>query len=143
MGTLTDIADAVVTDLDAATLSLEFTAARTTAPDIIRKDMGDTLYIYVAPIGFETAPVSRGLTTQRDYTVDLAVMKGVDDSANSTLDPLCALVEEIAEFFAGKKLDSPAARCVAVIAPAVCDPESIRDSLLFIGALSFTFRMVS
>jgi len=96
----TDIADAVVAQLNEASLSHDFTAVRKHQPQKKRSDAG-TLAVTVIPFGWTMQSHADRSRTQDDYTVDVVVQKSIAPTAagehdEDALDEMDALVEEIA-----------------------------------------------
>lgn len=139
MATIIQIADAVVTQLNAATLSQPLTAARLYAPSFELPDM-ETLHVTVVPRGIASTSLDR----KRDsfsYEIDLAVQKKTD-MAQASLDALMTLVEEIADHFRTEPLASfPGARCVDVKNVPVFSQEHLDELRQFTSVLTLTFRM--
>jgi len=145
VATLTDIADAVVAELNGHTFSLSFTAARMYRPLFDLKELS-TLHVTVAPAGFTVEPLDRA-RNQEEYVIDVAVQQAPDPLDNAHLDPLAGLVEEIAAFF---RLRRPATYATAICIKAALAPGSDRGFLvehldemrLFTSILALTFRVV-
>jgi hypothetical protein len=101
MSLATTIADAIVTALNAAVdddeFSLSFAAERRYLPIRNLADL-ETLSVSVVLKGVDYAQFTRG-KSQRIVQVDIAVQKKYDTEANTELDPLLALSEEIADYF--------------------------------------------
>ena len=140
MATITDIADAVVQELNAGSWSLPLSAERHYRPLFDLADMA-ALHVTVVPKGVvvERADWSR---SQFDYQVDVAVQKKVAAVDNATLDPLTALVQEVADFLRGRRLAAlPAAMCVAVRNEPIYAPEHLDELRQFTSVLTFTYRV--
>lgn len=139
MATIIQIADAVVAQLNAATLSQPLNAARLYAPSFELPDM-ETLHVTVVPRGIASTSLDR----KRDsfsFDIDLAVQKKTD-MAQASLDALMTLVEEIADHFRAEPLGSfPAARCVDVKNVPVYSQEHLDELRQFTSVLTLTFRM--
>jgi len=100
VSTLIAVADAVVADLNAAAFSQAFTAVRYYRPVFDLAAM-DALHVSVVPKAMTSEVLSRS-RTQDEYQVDVAVQRKV--AAEADLDPLLALVEEIADHVRFKRL---------------------------------------
>ena len=145
MATLTDIADAVVAELNGHTFSQPFTAARMYRPLFDLKELS-TLHVTVAPAGFTVEPIDRA-RNQEEYVIDVAVQQAPDPLDNAHLDPLAGLVEEVAAFF---RLRRPTTYSAAICVKAALAPGSDRGFLvehmdemrLFTSILALTFRVV-
>ena len=141
MAVIIDIADAVVAELNGATLSLPLTAERHYRPIFDLKDM-KTLHVTVVPKGVEVTPAGRS-NNQYDYQVDVAVQKKFAKGDAAELDPLVGLVEEIADFFRLRRLTAQAtAVWRRTEHPTVYAPEHMDELRQFTSVLTFTFRIV-
>tara|TARA_R110002051_G_scaffold14483_2_gene46939 strand:+ start:364 stop:795 length:432 start_codon:yes stop_codon:yes gene_type:complete len=96
------IADAIVTKLNADTFDLSFTAVRKYAPLYRLRDM-DTLHVTVVPSS-ETITQLHRTKQVHEYTIDVGVQQRFSSDANTTIDPLADLVQDIADAFAGASL---------------------------------------
>ena len=104
MPVITQIADAVVATLNAATLSQPVTATRAYLP---RAEVADlkSLKVTVVPSSVVNASVSRS-QSQQDVAIDVAIQKKPGNEQNASFDPLLALAEEIGDLFRSKRLES-------------------------------------
>jgi hypothetical protein len=141
MATITDIADAVVAELNGHTFSQSLTAVRYYRPVF---DLGEmqTLHVSVVPKGvtIERADRSRN---QYDFAIDVAVQKKFSSGDAAELDPLMALVEEIADFFRLRRLAAyPDAVWVRTDNVPVYAPEHLEEFRQFTSVLTLTFRVV-
>ena len=138
---IVQIADQVATELNTATFSQPFTAARLFLPLFELKDL-ETLRVSVVPRSIGTSIHTRK-QTQNDYGVDIGIQKRVDNS-DAAVDPLLFLVEEIAEFFKFQRL---AGATNAVWISTENDPvyaADHRETLrVFTSVLTLTFRVYS
>lgn len=138
---LLQVADAVVTALNAAKLSQKFTATREYRPEFELTEMG-TLHVTVVPRGIEVSPESRGKAAY-EYKVDVGVQKRFEKGDAAELDPLMQLVEEIAGLFRLARLASfPQAIWVKTEHAPVFAPEHMEGLRQFTSILSFSFRVV-
>ena len=139
---LAQIADAVVTELNAATLSQPFTAQRFYLPVFDLGEMKD-LHVSVVPKGVTVQPAGRTLL-QHDYSIDVAVQKKAAPDDTSTIDGLMVLVEEIAAFFKLRSLTGipgPGAWVKTEHAP-VYSPEHMEQYRQFTSVITLTFRVI-
>jgi len=137
---ITNIADAVVTELNGHTFSRALTAVRYYRPVF---DLGEmqTLHVSVVPKGvtIERADRSRN---QYDFAIDVAVQKKFETGDAAELDPLMTLVEEIADFFRLRRLTSyPDAVWVRTDNVPVYAPEHLEEFRQFTSVLTLTFRV--
>ena len=140
MATITDIADAVVAELNGHTFSQSLVAVRYYRPVF---DLGEmrTLHVSVVPKGvtIERADRSRN---QYDFAIDVAVQKKFEKGDAAELDPLMALVEEVADFFRLRRLAAyPDAVWVRTDNVPVYAPEHLEEFRQFTSVLSLTFRV--
>ena len=140
MATITDIADAVVAELNSHTFSQPFTAQRFYRPVF---DLGEmqTLHVSVVPKGvtIERADRSRN---QYDFAIDVAVQQKFQTGDNAELDALMALVEEIADFFRLRRLTAyQDAVWVRTDNVPVYAPEHLEELRQFTSVLTLTFRV--
>jgi len=140
MAVVTDIADAVVAEMNGHTFSQVFTAVRTYDTTLPLEDAG-TLRVTVVPKALAEEVASR-TTDQVDYVVDVGVRKKPASVSNAEMDPLVALVEEIRAFFRRRRLAAyPGAMCVRTPIEPVFAPEHLREYGQFTSILSLTFRV--
>jgi len=141
MAVVTDLADAVVAELNAATFSQPVTAERHYLPQFDLPEM-KTLHVTVVPKGvvLSTSDRARG---QGDYSIDIAVQKKFETDENTELDPLVALVEEIADHFRARRLASyPNAAWLKTEQTVLYAPEHIHELRQFTSVLTLTYRVV-
>lgn len=141
MPLITQVAEAVVAELNAATFSQPITATRSYLPRVELADL-KVLKVTVVPSSVTVAAVSRS-QTHRDVAIDVAVQKKLGQEQNISLDPLLTLAEEIAEHFRAKRLDSfPGALCVKTEFKPIYAPEHIEQLRTFTSVLTLTFRVI-
>ena len=141
MALIVDIADAVVTELNAGTFSQTLEAVRLYRPQFDLVEMKD-LHVTVAPKAVEAATVSRSVV-QYDVSVDVAVQKKLETETNDEIDPLVNLVEEIATFFRLRRLaEYPNASWLSTTNEPVYSPGHLEELRQFTSVLTLTFRVV-
>jgi hypothetical protein len=141
MAVVTDIADAVVAELNGHTFSQPLTAARYYRPLFDLKDMA-ALHVSVVPKGVSVERLDRS-RHQEEYQVDVAVQKKVEALDNATLDALAGLVEEIRLFLQDRRLTSyPAAVWLRTENVPIYAPEHLDELRQFTSVLTLTFRVV-
>jgi len=141
MALIVDIAEAVVVELNAGEFSQEFTAVRLYRPQFDHAEMHE-LHETVVPKGVATSIASRS-GVQCDVSVDVAVQKKLASEGNAEIDPLMGLVEEIADFFRGRKLSEyPRASWVATANEPVYSPGHLEELRQFTSVLTVTFRVM-
>lgn len=139
MALIADIADAVVTELNAGSFSVPFTAERLYRPDFELPDMKD-LRVSVVPHGLEMSTAGRALS-QHDVQIDLAVQKKLDAADNAEIDALMGLVEELAEFLRTKRQFGDAVWVRTENSP-VYSQEHLGELRQFTSVLTATLRVV-
>jgi len=140
MATITDIADAVVTELNGHAFSQPFEAKRYYRPVFDLADMA-ALHVSVVPKGIVIDHLDRR-RNQEDVQIDVAVQKKFSTGDAAELDPLMALVEEIADFFRLRRLAAyPDAVWVRTENVPVYAPEHMDDLRQFTSVLTLTFRI--
>lgn len=143
--TAVEIADAVVTTLNKASLSQPITAERYYLPEFELKEMGQ-LHVSVVPAELDEEIVDR-TRDKAEYKIHVAVQKRVakDDSPGldtTALDGLMRLVEEIDDLFRHKPLMGyEQAHWIKTENKPIYDPKHLRELNQFTSLLTFTFRM--
>ena len=141
MSVITDIAEAVKDELNGHDFSQEFEAVRLYQPLFELPEM-KTLHVTVVPRGVDMQVSARTLV-QHDYGIDVAVQKKFEADDAVELDPLMALVEEIADFFRLRRLDAvPAAIWVKTENKPVYSQEHMQQFRQFTSVITLTFRVL-
>jgi hypothetical protein len=139
------IADAVVTVLNGATLSQPVTAARYYLPEFDLKEM-DELHVSVVPAEMDEEIADR-TRDRAEYKIHIAVQKrvakqdppGLDTAA---IDGLMRLVEEIDNQFRHKPLAGfEQAHWTKTENKPIYDPKHLKEHGQFTSLLVFTFRV--
>ena len=141
MPLITQVAEAVLADLNGAEFSQPFTAVRSYLP---RSDLAElkTLKVTVVPSGLIVVTASRG-QSQQDVAIDVAVQQKLSGENNADLDPLLALAEEIAAYFRGKRLTTFAdAIWVKTEFKTIYAPDHIDQLRTFTSVVTLTFRVI-
>ena len=139
MAVILNIADAVVAQLNAGSLSQPITAERHYQPKFELPDM-TALHVTVVPRGITTKSLDRSRDAF-DYQIDVAIQRKAEVT-NAVLDVLMNLVEEIADHFRTQPLMSfPQARCVEVKNAPVFSQEHLEEFRQFTSVLTLTFRL--
>lgn len=142
MPLITQIAEAIIAELNGATFSQPFTAVRSYLP---RSELADlkALKVSVVPSGLSVVTASRG-QTQQDVAIDVAVQQKLTGEANVDLDPLLSLAEEIAAHYQEKRLASlPEAIWVKTEFKTIYAPDHIDQLRTFTSVVTLTFRVFS
>lgn len=139
MSVIVDIADAVVAQLNVATLSQPLTAVRHYQPKFELSEMTE-LKVSVVPRSL----VSKSLDRNRDsfdYQIDVAVQRKTDMS-QASLDALMNLVEEIADHLRqGTLTQYPQSRCTEVENAPVYALDHLDELRQFTSVLTVTYRV--
>ncbi|QDV62575.1 hypothetical protein [Crateriforma conspicua] len=138
--TVIQIADSVVAEINAADLSKNPTAQRLYVPDFDLEDMKE-LRVTVVPREVEYLPLDRA-TNKYHATIDVAVQKKFSKGDAKEIDPLVLFVEEIADYFRLKRLNSfVAARCIKVENAVLYSTEHWTQFNQFTSLLTLTFEL--
>ncbi|MDD5699444.1 MAG: hypothetical protein PHH77_12590 [Victivallaceae bacterium] len=138
MPLLIDIADAVAAELNAAELSLDFTAEVNLKPEFELKDL-KTFKVTVVPKSLKISGATR-LESAKEVRIDIGVQKKTADPEQ--LAALLQLVEEIAGIFDRKRLTGyQKAVCVGIENEPVYDPEHLRQFRQFTSVVTLKFRV--
>lgn len=143
MPTTAQIADALTASLNGGSFSQSFTAVRTW---LVKYDLTElaTLRVAVAPRGETWELLDRGRDKQT-HTIDVGILKQVDPAVNTQVDPLAALLGEIAEHCRQLTVTAGGVRAVCMgRATALPDDSLIAKELLeekraFLGVLRTTW----
>ena len=144
--TAIQIADAVVTALNAAELSQPFSAVRYYLPEFELKELKD-LHVSVVPAQLDEE-VSDRARDRADYKIHVAVQKRVAKQDQSGLDAaaidaLMLLVEEIDDLLRHKPLAGfESARWVKTENAPIYDPKHLQENQQFTSLLAFTYRVI-
>jgi restriction endonuclease Mrr len=133
--TVIELADAVVTELNAETFSQAFTAQRFYTVLFELKDM-QTLHVSVVPRAISTTALNRSQDTY-EYQIDIAIQKR-DNGTLAASDALMQLVEEIADHMNNRTLAD--CRCVGVSNAPIYSPDHLQEFRQFTSVLTLTFR---
>jgi len=140
MAVITDIAEAVVEELNGGSFSQPFTAVRHYRPLFDLKDMA-ALHVTVVPKGIVVERLDR-TRNQEDVQVDVAVQKKFSTGDNAELDALVGLVQEIADFFRLRRLEAcPEAVWVRSENVPVYAPKHMDELRQFTSVLTLSFRV--
>ena len=147
MSTITDIADAVVAELNGSagpkfgSPPAGLNAQRSYRPAFDLKDMKD-LHVTVVPKGVELSSASRSLV-QTDVQIDIGVQKKLVTADAAEIDPLMSLAEEIADFFRTHRLTTvPSAMWVNTQNSPIFAPEHLAELRQFTSVITLTYRVV-
>ena len=140
MSVVTEVADAVVAELNAQEFSLAFTAVRSYLPRYDLAEMKD-LRVTVVPRSMAILPATRS-QNQHDVEIDIAVQKKLTKADNQEIDSLVDLVDEIAQKFRLKRLSTlPAAVWAKTVEDPIYLPEHLDQLRQFTSVVTLTFRL--
>ena len=140
MPVVVDVADAVVTALNAGSFSQPFTAERAYLPCYELDDIKQ-LRVTVVPKAIEIQVKDRG-TTQDDVAVDIAVQQKLSAADNSEIDGLLTLVQEIADHLRFGQFAAIGAVWVGTRNEPVFAQEHIDQFRVFTSLLTLTYRVI-
>lgn len=139
MAVILNIADAVVTQLNAATFSQPVAAERHYQPKFELSEMTE-LKVSVVPRSLGSKAFDRNRDSF-DYVIDVAVQQKTD-MTQAALDALMALVEEIADHFRKEPLTAyPTARCMEAKNEPVYSLAHLEEFRQFTSVVTLTFRV--
>ena len=140
LATILQIADSVTAQLNTAELSHSISAQRLYVPNFDLEDMKE-LRVSVVPRELIIVAHDRA-TSKYNARIDVAVQQKFEQGSNAEIDPLVALVEQIADLFRLKRLDSmPEARCTQVEHPVIYSTEHWEQLRQFTSLLTLTFQL--
>ena len=142
MSVITDVADAIVVELNAATFSQPVNAVRAYLPQYKLTEM-QNLYVTVVPKSIVLANPDRS-RSQSDYSFDVAVQKKFSTGSNEELDALIDLVQDIVVYFRkNQRLESfPNAMWMKAEVPVLYAPEHMDQLRQFTSVVTVTYRVV-
>ena len=141
MAVITDIVDAVVAEVNAGSFSQPVNAQRAYLPEFELAQM-QNLQVTVVPKSVTTLPGGRA-HNQHDYAIDVAVQQKLQTTDDAEIDDLLTLVDEIADHFRFKRLDSyPGAVWLKTANEPVYAQEHLHEMRQFTSILTFTFRVM-
>ena len=142
MPVITDVADAIVVELNAATFSQPVNAVRAYLPQYKLTEM-QNLHVTVVPKSIVLANPDRS-RSQSDYSFDVAVQKKFSTGSNEELDALIDLVQDIVVYFRkNQRLESfPNAMWMKTEVPVLYAPEHMDQLRQFTSVVTVTYRVV-
>ena len=144
MSVSSDIADAVATELNAAsggTFSQAFTAVRRVLPEFELADLAE-LKVSVVPKSVEMTRSTRA-GAQYDIAVDIGVQKKLGKDLDTEVAALGTLVDEMADWLRGRILtQAPYGTWLSIANDPVYVPEHLAERRVFTSVLTVTYRAV-
>ena len=139
MSVVVAVADAVVDELNAGTFGQPFTAERNYLPCYELEDIKN-LRVTVVPKTVAIQIKDRS-STQDDVEIDIAVQQKLTTADNAEIDPLLALVQEIADYLRFKRFSPPDAIWVGTRNEPVYAQEHLDRFRVFTSLLTLTYRV--
>jgi hypothetical protein len=140
MSTIIDIAQAVVTSLNAGEFGQEFQAERKYQPVFELSEM-QTLHVTVVPKSVSISMASRN-DGYFDCAIDVGVQKRVNVEDPDEIDALMDLVEQLADHLRQRRLDEqPEAVWLSIANEPVFAPEHLDQERTFTSVLTVTYRL--
>ena len=139
--TVIQIADSVVAEINAGDFSKKsLSAQRLYVPNFDLEDMKE-LRVTVVPREVEYLPLDR-VSNKYHATIDVAIQKKFSKGDAKEIDPLVMFVEELADYFRLKRLNSyVAARCIKVENAVLYSTEHWTQFNQFTSLLTLTFEL--
>lgn len=144
MSLITDIADAVVAELNAApagTFDPGFTVQRRVMPAFELAELAE-LKVTVVPKAVQITGSTRS-SSQYDLTIDIGVQRKLTSNSDSDVETLGTLVDQIAEYMRQRPLSqAPYAVWVSTANEPVYSPEHLLEQRVFTSVLTVTYRAI-
>ena len=141
MALVTDIADAVVTELAGGVFSQGVSPQRRVLPEYELADLKD-LHVTVVPKGMEIAGATRALA-QHDVRIDIGIQKKIGKEIDTDVTVLLGLVDELADFLKRRPLAAaPQAIWVKTDSDPIYAPDHLAERRLFTAILTLTYRVL-
>ena len=142
MSLITDIADAVVAELNAApagTFEPSFTAQRRVLPAFELAEL-KALKVTVVPKAVQITGSTRS-SSQYDLAIDIGVQRKLTSDSDSDVENLGTLVDQIAEHLRQRPLSTaPYASWMSIVNEPVYSPEHLLEQRVFTSVLTVTYR---
>jgi hypothetical protein len=143
MALITDIADAVVEELNGNEFSQDFTAERLYLPTLLLEEMGTDLYVTVVVRGLETTAAARGDVTEKKIKIDIAVRKKLTKiEEDDETDDLVDLTQEIVDYLRPIGMFSTA-RCYLIENNPVYVPEHMGTMRQFTSVITMSLKVIA
>ncbi|MEX2670923.1 MAG: hypothetical protein WD294_02310 [Phycisphaeraceae bacterium] len=140
MAAIVTLADAVVTQLNAATFDPTVTAERHYRPRVELGDVED-VRVTVVPKAIRTTAATRGAASHEGQ-IDIAIQQRLSDETAAAIDPLMDLVQQIADQLLHRRLDAmPQALCVRLTNEPIYAVDHLDELRTFTSVLTVTYRL--
>lgn len=144
MPTVTDIADAVVAEINSAadgTWNLEFTPARAVLPQFDLTELSD-LRVTVVPRSVGVSADSRGYS-RHDVEIDIGVQKKLGADLDTDIETLLDLVERLVTYMNRRPLTSmPKVAWVSTENDPVYAADHLSQQRVFTSVITLTYRFL-
>ena len=142
MSLVTDIADAVTSELNGSGILPGLTAVRKVVPAYELEQLSE-LKVTVVPKAVEISGSTRS-ASQYEITVDIGIQKKLSpgsESSDEQVETLGTLVDQIAEYLRRRPLaGAPFASWVSITNDPVYAPEHLAEQRVFTSVLTVTYR---
>ncbi len=135
---ITQLADAIVADLNDHTFSQAFQAQRTYLPHWKLEELS-TIRVSVVPKDDVGERASR-TQWQEDYQVDVAIQQKLGANESEQMDALILLGQELADFFKSRNPTGNLATLIAVAFAPLFDPDHLENHKTLTTVINLTFR---
>ena len=143
---LVQIAEAVATEIGAATFSMTPTVLRNYNPKYVPKDTSE-LQLTIAAGTIAVTTASRG-QCQYEYTVDVGMHKKIEPDAEDAtetdqVDALLYFQQEVADYFRLRRLtEYEDAIWSGTAVPVPFSRDAIEEERVFFSVITFTFKVI-
>ena len=141
MGTVVELTNALITELNAEAWSQSFVAARHYRPRSAAMELKN-LTVTVVPRRFTIDAATREHDL-REAQIDLAIQQRLTSESNEEIDGLLNLVDEITRYFKLRRLAAmPKAICIKVENEPIYAVDHLDEFRCFTSVLSMTFMLM-
>jgi hypothetical protein len=134
-----DIADAVVAELNAASLSQSFTATREYVPSFVPSEQSGTV-IYVIPGEIAQIRESRD-SYQEEVAIGIGIYKTVSVVDKSTVDAMVTFTEQVADLFRLSGLQGYAGATVVEVKNSLYEPSALDQHKTYASLITLVYRL--
>lgn len=134
-----DIADAIVTELQAATFSEPLIISRRVMPEFELAEL-KALTVTVVPKSVQMANITRQ-SSSFDVAIDIGIQQKIAKDTDAQVSRLSGVVTELVNFLNRRQLTGfPAAQFKSIVNEPVHVPEYLSEKRLFTSILTVTYR---
>jgi hypothetical protein len=136
-----DIADAIVTELQAGSFSEPLTVSRRVLPEFELADL-KALTVTVVPKSVGINNITRQ-SSSFEVAVDIGIQQKIGKDTDAEVARLSGIVSEIVTFMNRRKLAGfPAAVFVSIVNEPVYAPEHLSEKRLFTSIVTVTYKLI-